>query len=106
MQEHPEIPPEWDDNMTPETRAAWVEFYEDPAVANAQARFTEREKVLQPVRDFYNNEVTAAKIRFQEETHEAMLRLTGKLRELDAKASAELGSPTLFDVDGAEHPGS
>lgn len=105
MQEHPEQPPEWDDQSTPESRAAWKAFYESESVTNAQARYTAREQELQPLRDFYNNEVTRAKIQFQQETHEEMLKLTEILRELD-QLPKETGKPVLLDVDGAEHPGS
>lgn len=101
MQDHPERPPEWEDESTPETRAAWAEFYSNETVQNAQARYTAREEELQPLRDFYNNEKTKAHLKFQEETHEVMLELTKKLQKLAGTQTAD-----LRDIDGTPHPGN
>lgn len=99
MNEKPQVPPDWDDESTPETRAAWAEFYSSQAVQEAQARYTAREQELQPLRDFYNNEKTLAHLRFQQETHSEMVRLTAKLQELEHM------SADVKDIDGSVHPG-
>lgn len=82
---------------SPGYEAAWTQFYDDPVTKAAQQTFTEHEQRLQPMREAveglqllfeqlrarYNEEMTAARIRFQAETHVPLFELTGKLRTLD-----------------------
>lgn len=84
-QGHPDFEP-----STPESRQAWADFYSTSAVANAQSEYSKRQAELAGLREHYNTELTRARLAFQAATHDAMLKLTMRLRELDMESAAHL----------------
>jgi hypothetical protein len=63
--------------------AAWDAYTTDPITVDAQSIYTARQAELAPLRQFYNDELTRARLRFQEMTHTPMLALTLVLQALD-----------------------
>lgn len=74
--------------------AAWHTYWSDPDVELAQRRFTDRENELAPLRTFYRNEITAARLLHQQTVHTQMMQLTRTLATLDHGAPpATFGLP-------------
>lgn len=92
-----------EEKLSPEQQTAWEKFHAHPTVIDAQSRYTAREAELHPLREtfdtvrlHYNHELTVARLKFQEETHTAMLELTETLRTLD------LTPVNLTEIDGSD----
>lgn len=78
---------------TPAHCTAWKAFHDDPETVSAQNWYTGRQNELQALRDFYNGEMTRARLEFQQRTHIAMLALTNTLRALDEAELAAQPTP-------------
>lgn len=67
------------------TTAAWDTYRAHPDVISAQRQADAREQELEPVKRFYNDELTRAKLIFQEKASVPLLALTKELMEIDAR---------------------
>lgn len=66
---------------------AWEEFRQHPITMAAQRKADDRAAELEPLKKHYNDELTRAKLQFQQDASVPMLELTKRLIHIDENVS-------------------